>query len=225
MRVIRSAGQNISPSDDGALYNQVFSDGLFRDAAISSLGSNQVSVPALYGIIQGREFTNSAETIEVELPASGTATGYIYVQYDLAANPIGTIESALAPFTPTYEDINSTGTLAQMVIATYQASSVAVTSLTPVYEISRVNGAGTVINVTLATTGWNASDEYTVSDAHISTDAEITLTYPATLSDAEFEAYQDAVIRPTAVSSQSMKLKAMGGAPSIALPLQLIVKR
>lgn len=225
MRVIRSAGQNISPSDDGALYNQVFSDGLFRDAAISSLGSNQVSVPALYGIIQGREFTNSAETIEVELPASGTATGYIYVQYDLAANPIGTIESALAPFTPVYDDLNSTGTLAQMILATYTASAVAVTSITPVYEIARVNGAGTVVNVTLASTGWNASDEYTVSDAHISTDAEITLTYPATLSDAEFEAYQDAVIRPTAVSSGSMTLKAMGGAPSIALPLQLIVKR
>lgn len=225
MRVIRSAGQNISPSDDGSLYNEVFSDGLFEAAAISSLGSNQVSIAALYGIIQGREFTNSAETIEVELPGSGTANGYIYVQYDMAANPIGTIESALAPFTPVYDDINTTGTLAQMILATYTASAVAVTSITPVYEIARVNGAGTVVNVALASTGWNASDEYTVSDAHISTDAEITLTYPATLSDAEFEAYQDAVIRPTAVSSGSMTLKAMGGAPSIALPLQLIVKR
>ena len=225
MRVIRSAGQNISPSDDGSLYNEVFSDGLFEAAAISSLGSNQVSIAALYGIIQGREFTNSAETIEVELPGSGTANGYIYVQYDMAANPIGTIESALAPFTPVYDDINTTGTLAQMILATYTASAVAVTSITPVYEIARVNGAGTVVNVTLASTGGNASDEDTVSDAHISTDAEITLTYPATLSDAEFEAYQDAVIRPIAVSSGSMTLKAMGGAPSIALPLQLIVKR
>ena len=225
MRVIRSAGQNISPSDDGSLYNEVFSDGLFEAAAISSLGSNQVSIAALYGIIQGREFTNSAETIEVELPGSGTANGYIYVQYDMAANPIGTIESALAPFTPVYDDINTTGTLAQMILATYTASTVAVTSITPVYEIARVNGAGTVVNVTLASTGWNASDEYTVSDAHISTDAEITLTYPASLTDTEFEAYQDAVIRPIAVSSGSMTLKAMGGAPSIALPLQLIVKR
>lgn len=224
MRVIRSAGQNISPSDDGALYNQVFSDGLFRDAAISSLGSNQVSVPALYGIIQGREFTNSAETIEVELPASGTATGYIYVQYDLAANPIGTIESALAPFTPVYDDLNSTGTLAQMVIATYQASSVAVTSLTLTYEMAKVYGSGKEINVTLNSTAWS-SDLITISDVHIDPDAEITLTYPPTLTDEQFEAYQDAIIRPYgAVQAGSMQLKAVGGAPGINLPMILIIK-
>ena len=224
MRVIRSAGQNISPSDDGALYNQVFSDGLFRDAAISSLGSNQVSVPALYGIIQGREFTNSAETIEVELPASGTATGYIYVQYDLAANPIGTIESALAPFTPTYEDLNSTGTMAQMVIATYQASSVAVTSLTLAYEMAKVYGSGREINVTLNTSAWS-SDLITISDVHITPDAEITLTYPPTLTDEQFDAYQDANIRPYgAVQNGSMQLKAVGGAPGINLPMTMIIK-
>ena len=224
MRVIRSAGQNISPSDDGALYNQVFSDGLFRDAAISSLGSNQVSVPALYGIIQGREFTNSAETIEVELPASGTATGYIYVQYDLAANPIGTIESALAPFTPTYEDLNSTGTMAQMVIATYQASSVAVTSLTLAYEMAKVYGSGREINVTLNTSAWS-SDLITISDVHITPDAEITLTYPPTLTDEQFDAYQDANIRPYgAVQAGSMQLKAVGGAPGINLPMTMIIK-
>lgn len=224
MRVIRSAGQNISPSDDGALYNQVFSDGLFRDAAISSLGSNQVSVPALYGIIQGREFTNSAETIEVELPASGTATGYIYVQYDLAANPIGTIESALAPFTPVYDDLNSTGTLAQMVIATYQASSVAVTSLTLTYEMAKVYGSGKEISVTLNSTAWS-SDLITISDVHIDPAAEITLTYPPTLTDEQYEAYQDANIRPYgAVQAGSMQLKAVNGAPGINLPMVLIIK-
>ena len=224
MRVIRSAGQNISPSDDGALYNQVFSDGLFRDAAISSLGSNQVSVPALYGIIQGREFTNSSETIEVELPGSGTATGYIYVQYDLAANPIGTIGSALAPFTPTYDDLNSTGTLAQMVIATYEASSVAVTSLTPTYEMAKVYGSGKEISVTLNSTSWS-SDLITILDSHITPDAEITLTYPPTLTDEQFEAYQDAIIRPYgAVQAGSMQLKAVGGAPGINLPMILIIK-
>ena len=156
MRVIRSAGQNISPSDDGALYNQVFTDGLFEDAAITPLGSNQVSIASMYGIIQGREFTNSAETIEVELPASGTATGYIYVQYDLAANPIGSIESALAPFAPVYDDINSTGTLAQMVIATYKASSVAVTEIVPTY--SKAMRTADTVSYDNADTGINADN-------------------------------------------------------------------
>lgn len=226
MRVIRSAGQNISPSDDGSLYNEIFSDGLFEDAEITSLGSNQVSVPALYGIIQGREFTNAAETIEVELPASGTAIGYIYIQYDLAADPIGTIESALSPFTPTYQDINGVGTLAQMVIATYTASSVAVTALTTTYEMAKIYGSGKEINITLSSLGWDEDDDtYTITNAHIQPNEEITLAYPPTLTDEQFEAYQDAVIRPYgAVSSGSMQIKAVGGKPSINLPMTLIIK-
>lgn len=224
MRVIRSAGQNISPSDDGALFHQILTDGLFEDVAINSLGSNQVAIPALYGIIQGREFTNSAETIDVALPDSGTSTGYIYIQYDLAANPIGTIGSALAPFTPTYDDLNSTGTLAQMVIATYQASSVAVTSLTPTYNIAKTHGLGDEVSITLAAASW-ASDLYTITAPEIKPDIEIVLTYPPTLTDAEYEAYEDADIRPYgAVLTGSMQLKAVGGAPSIDLPMVMIVR-
>lgn len=224
MRVLRASGENISPSDDGTLFNEIFSDGLFYDVEITSLGSNQVSIPALYGIIQGREFTNSAETLNVELPASDTATGYIYVQYDFAADPIGTIESTLAPFTPTVEDINSTGTLVQMIIATYTASAVAVNDITMVYDLSTVHGTGTEIEMTLAASSWS-SNEYVITDAHITPSAEITLTYPPSITDAQFSACQDASIRPYgAVSAGSLTLKANGGAPSIDLPLVLIIK-
>lgn len=224
MRVIRTTGQNISPSDDGSLFHQIFNDGLFEDVAISSLGSNQVSIGAMYGIMQGREFTNSADTISVALPPSGTGTGYIYVQYDLADPTVGSIGSALAPWTPTYQDLNSTGTLAQMVIATYEASAVAVTSLSPAYDLARPHGAGTEIQITLASGSWS-SDLYTITDSHISPDAEITLTYPPTLTDAQYFAYQEACIRPYgAVQNGSIQLKAVGGAPSINLPMILIVK-
>ena len=225
MRVLRAAGQNISPSDDGSLFNQIFSDGLFEDASISSLGSNQVSISALYGIIQGREFTNASETINVVLPSGSSGTGYIFVEYDFATPTIGSVKSALDPFTPTYEDINSTGTLAQMIIAEYTATAVAVTDITPVYEIAKTHGSGNEIAVTLEAASWS-NDLYTVTDSHISTDAEITLAYPPTLTDAQYEAYQDANIRPYgAVTSGSMTLKAVGGAPSEDLPMTLIVKR
>lgn len=224
MRVIRSSGQNVSPSDDGALYNEIFADGLFEDVEINSLGSNQVSIGALYGIIQGREFTNAAETINVTLPSGSDATGYIYIEYDLATETVGSIQSTLAPFTPTYEDINSTGTLAQMIIAQYTASAVAVTSITPVYDIATVHGTGIEIEFTLSASSWS-SDLYTLTDSHISADAEITLTYPPTLTDAQYEAYQGAGIRPYgAVSAGSMVLKAVNGAPSIDLSLIMIVK-
>ena len=224
MRVLRATGENISPSDDASLFEQMFSDGLFEEATISSLGSNQVSISALYGILCGREFTNSAQTINVALPTGSDTTGYIYVQYDLAADPIGTIESALAPFTPTVEDINSTGSIAQYVLATYTASAVAVTSITPVYDIAHVHGSRYEADITLTASAWSSA-LYTITDSHIDPDKLNILTYDSSLTDAQYEAYVSAQIRPYGTETAGqMTLKAVGGAPTINLPLVLIVR-
>ena len=93
-------------------------------------------------------------------------------------------------------------------------------------EIDEINAqiVTTEIQITLAASSWS-SDLYTLTNSHISADAEITLTYPPTLTDAQYEAYQGAGIRPYgAVSAGSMVLKAVNGAPSIDLPLIMIVK-
>lgn len=224
MRVLRASGENISPSDDGALFHEVFSNGLFTECEISSLGSNQVSIGALYGILQGRDFTNSATTVNVALPSGADTTGYIYVQIDLTADPIGTIESALAPFTPTVEDINSTGTVAQYVLATYEASAVAVTSLTPVWEYASVHGSRYETTITLSSSSWSSS-LYTVTDSHIDPDKLNILTYSPSISDQDFEAYVDALIRPYGtVQTGSLQLKAVNGAPTRDLDMVLIVR-
>lgn len=135
MRVVRAAGQNVSPSDDGRLYDQIFSDGLFTDTTFTNLGSNNVQVGAMYGDLCGRDFTIEQMTLAVTLPdGEGETTGYIYVEIDTSSEDVITLNSALAPFTPTYEDINTNGAVAQMVLAEYTASAVAVTSVTPVYQ-------------------------------------------------------------------------------------------
>lgn len=136
MRVIRNSGQNVSPSDDGRLYNQAFEDGLFEATSITSLGENLVGLGAMYGIICGRDFTAESQSVNVLLPDDGTETGYIYIQYDTTTEDIITIESALAPFTPQYDDINTSGTICQMILAEYEANSVAVTDITSVYPIA-----------------------------------------------------------------------------------------
>lgn len=145
MRVIRNTGQNVSPSDDGRLYDQAFTDGLFNSPSITSLGANLVQIGSMYGILCGRDFTADAQQINVELPSADTATGYIYIKYDTATDDIISVESALAPFTVTYEDINTSGTVCEMIIATYTASQVAVTSLTANYPTAQ-----TEVNETLA---------------------------------------------------------------------------
>lgn len=134
MRLIRAAGQNVSPSDDGRLYDQIFSDGLFTDTAFAALGTNNVQVGAMYGDLCGRDFTIEQQTIAVPLPeGDGETTGYIYVEIDSSAETPLSVGATLAPFTPTYEDINVNGAVAQMIVAEYTASAVAVTSVTATY--------------------------------------------------------------------------------------------
>lgn len=150
MRVVRAAGQNVSPSDDGRLYDQIFSDGLFTDTTFTNLGSNNVQVSAIYGDLCGRDFTIEQMTLAVTLPdGEGETTGYIYVEIDTSSEDVITLNSALAPFTPTYEDINTNGAVAQMVLAEYTASAVAVTSVTPVYPKATAGSlsAGSVATV------------------------------------------------------------------------------
>ena len=134
MRVIRSAGQNVSPSDDGRLFDQIFSDGLFTETAFAALGANNVQIGAMYGDLCGRDFTIEQQTITVPLPESDSeATGYIYVEIDTSAeNPLS-VGASLAPFTPTYEDINVNGAVAQMIVAEYTATPLAVSSVTASY--------------------------------------------------------------------------------------------
>lgn len=151
MRVIRAAGQNVSPADDGRLYSKAFADGLFEDVAISSLGTNLVSIGALYGIICGRDFTAEAQNINVVLPETeGTTEGVIYVEIDISSDDVITIGSALKPFTPTYEDINMNGVVAQMVIAEYTATPVAVTDVTTVYPVATAGGIGSMATIELS---------------------------------------------------------------------------
>lgn len=135
MRLIRAAGQNVSPSDDGRLYDQIFSDGLFTDTAFAMLGTNNVQIGAMYGDLCGRDFTIEQQTIAVALPeGDGEVTGYIFVEIDTTAETPLSVGSALAPFAPTYDDINVNGAVAQMIVAEYTADAVSVTSIKPVYD-------------------------------------------------------------------------------------------
>lgn len=104
----------------------------------------------MYGDLCGRDFTIEQMTLAVTLPdGEGETTGYIYVEIDTSSEDVITLNSALAPFTPTYEDINTNGAVAQMVLAEYTASAVAVTSVTPVYPKATAGSlsAGSVATV------------------------------------------------------------------------------
>ena len=139
-KVIRATASNVSPAEDARLFRQMFKDdGLFEDITISSLGSNQVSIPGMYGIMEGRDFTTDPMTLNVELPNS-EGTGYIVVKFDTTTDEVISVYSVLAPFTPTYEDINGSGTVCEMIIATYTANTTQVTGITMVYTKVEIGG-------------------------------------------------------------------------------------
>ena len=171
MRVVRATGQNVSPSDDGRLYDQIFSDGLFTDTTFTNLGGNSVQIGAMYGDLCGRDFTVEQMTLTVTLPeGEGEVTGYIYVEIDTSSDDVITLNSALAPFTPTYEDINTNGAIAQMILAEYTATAVAVTGVTPVFKkvAAGTVRAGSVATVETAQATQNHSvGEYILLDKQL----------------------------------------------------------
>lgn len=146
-KVIRASGSNVSPAEDAKLFRNIFpDDGLFEDITITSLGSNQVSIPAMYGILEGRDFTTDAMTLNVELPESD-GSGYIIVRFDTTTDDVIEVTSELSPYTVTYEDINASGTICEMVIATYTATTTQVTAISMVYTKTSIGGRmeGTLI--------------------------------------------------------------------------------
>lgn len=139
-KVIRTAGANVSPAEDARLFRQMLKDdGLFEDITITQTGANQVTIPGMYGIMEGRDFTTDQMTLNVELP-NGTGSGYILVRFDTTTDAVISVYSHLAPYTPVYEDINANGTICEMVIATYTANTTQVTGLTMAYTKTSVGG-------------------------------------------------------------------------------------
>lgn len=140
MKVIRATGSNVSPSEDARLFRQILSDdGLFQDITITSLGANQISIPAMYGIMEGRDFTTDPMNTTVTLPNSN-GTGYIIIKFDTTTDEVISIKSELTPYTPVYEDINASGTVCEMIIAEYTATPTQVTDITMVYTKASLGG-------------------------------------------------------------------------------------
>lgn len=141
MRLIRWAGENVSPSDDGRLYEKIFGDGLLADVDMTPAGAAKINIGPIYGIICGREFTTDAMQINAALPSSGTKYGTIYAEIDTSkSSPLSIKTSISQSWTPTRQDINVSGTVAQVAIGWYGATPTAVTQAESNWPIEGENG-------------------------------------------------------------------------------------
>ncbi len=141
MRLVRWPGENVSPSDDGRLYEKIFGDGLLADVDMTPAGAAKINIGPIYGIICGREFTTDATTINAALPSSGTKYGTIYAEIDTSkSSPLSIKTSISQSWTPTRQDINVSGNVAQVAIGWYGATPTAVTQAESNWPIEGENG-------------------------------------------------------------------------------------
>lgn len=123
----------VTPTDDAYLYNHIINDsGIFTGVEVTTQGGNIINVSDGRGIILGRNFVVEAQTINATLPTSGSVPGRLLIQIDMANTeaPISFVTQAQDPLPAMMqEDINASGTVYQLPIATYTAQPTMISDL------------------------------------------------------------------------------------------------
>lgn len=126
----------ITPVVDRRLYEFLVmnSAGIADGVEVTASGTNLI-VSSGWGVIKGCVFGVTAETIAAAVPASETANGRLFVELD-ATNGTIAFKTQQASTLPalTQEDINGSGSIYQMELATYSVTPTTISGLTETYE-------------------------------------------------------------------------------------------
>lgn len=126
----------VTPVVDRRLYEFLLLNtvGVADGVAVTNSGTNLI-VSSGWGVIKGCVFGVTAETISATKPASGSANGRLLIELDATNGTIQfkTQQGSTLPAL-TQEDINGSGSVYQMELATYTISATDITGLTQTYE-------------------------------------------------------------------------------------------
>lgn len=120
-------GSVVEPEDDASLYDYLVQrqDGIISGMNITKVGDDQIKVGSGSGLIMGRYFILSEETITVRKPSSGSSNGRLLIEIDKnnVSNPISISSQEGSPLPAlVQEDINGTGSVYQVELCNYSAS-------------------------------------------------------------------------------------------------------
>lgn len=124
-----NANGQVPPITDRRWYDYLIGHqtGVAEGCNVTLLSGAQLSVAGGWGIIEGCLFTISQETVTVQLSTGDTLPGRLLLQVDTATNTGAFVTQAANPLPALIqEDINSSGTIYQMPLATYQVNSVSI---------------------------------------------------------------------------------------------------
>ena len=130
-------GSTITPTDDALLYDFIMSEqsGIFEGCEVTHLGANQLQISDGRGLIRGRVFTVSQQTILANVSPSGSVKGRLIVKVDLGNGeaPISLVTQAASALPElTQQDINRDGTVFELPLATYDVTEVLISGLASV---------------------------------------------------------------------------------------------
>lgn len=139
------AGSTVQPADDGLLYDFFLKNqsGTIFGLTVTNPSGTNLAVTAGVAMICGRMVRATAETIAATVPASEQA-GRLILQIDLtnASTPAQWITQAASTLPAlTQEDLNGSGTLYQLPVATYRISSGGITDLVNVNNQLAMGGS------------------------------------------------------------------------------------
>ena len=127
------AGSVVAPVDDATWYEFIYGKaGFFKGCEPSFVSDNVIHITAGYGVIQGRVFEIEAEDIAVDLSNTDTL-GRLKVVVDTtdASTPISFESETASGSLPalTQQDINGSGTIFELAVATYDVGSTAISNM------------------------------------------------------------------------------------------------
>jgi hypothetical protein len=166
-------GKTVTPKDDALLYDFLIGgSGIVEGCEVTHLGSNSLLITAGRGVIKGRIFVVTEETILATVSDGGTKQGRLLVKVDVA-NPTTPISfvTQMAATLPNLvqEDINRDGDVYELPLATYDINEIAVSNLVlsasaaPLIKshsqaISTITGLQDALNAKLAASIYTAGD-------------------------------------------------------------------
>lgn len=157
-------GGSLTPKSDGKIFEKATPiNGIISGCALSHLGTNQVQVTAGMGIIKGRRFEVTLETLQVALATSGTMNGRIYVRMNLSdsVTPIKFLSVCATTLPALTQDanINDTNGIWEMELATYSATTTVISGLTTTYlTVKKSLTENSIVNTNTATEAGTVAD-------------------------------------------------------------------
>lgn len=133
----------VTPINDRRFYNMLVGgeSGVVQGCEVTAIGSTQLRVADGWGIVSGCLFTIEAETIDATLSASGTVNGRLLLQVDVSQSAGTFITQAEASLPALQQDdLTASGSIYQLELATYTASSIAIENVEQTF--ATVGGSG-----------------------------------------------------------------------------------